>query len=64
LNDDPEQLAQSGWQATQDPVALKLFEGQDVTHFSLNANWLFAQVRQEVDDPVHVLQDGSQAKRD
>lgn len=64
MNDGPEQLAQSGWQATQDPVALKLLEGQDVTHFPLDANWLLGQVRQEVDDPTHVVHDESQAKPD
>jgi hypothetical protein len=61
LKDGPEQLAQSGWQVTQVPVELKLFEGHDVTHCPFDASWLFAQVRQNFDAPVHVLQEASHA---
>jgi hypothetical protein len=61
LKDGPEQLAQSGWQATQVPVALKLFEGHDVTHCPFDASKLFVQVRQKFDAPVHVLQEVSHA---
>ena len=43
------------------PDELKVFEGQEATHFPPDASWLFAQVRQKVDEPAHVLQDESQA---
>lgn len=61
LKAEPEQEAQSGWQATQEPDELNVFEGQDVTHLPPDASWLLAQVRQNVDEPAHVLHDESQA---
>jgi hypothetical protein len=38
LNDDPEQVAQSGWHVRHDPEALNVLEGQLATHFPFEAN--------------------------
>ena len=38
-----------------------MFDGHDETHSPSDASWLFAHVRQNVDDPAQVLQDESQA---
>ena len=43
------------------PDELKEFEGQDATHFPFEASWLFAQVKQNVEDPAQELQDESHA---
>ena len=39
-----------------------MFDGHDETHSPSDASWLFAHVRQNVDDPAQVLQDESQAE--
>lgn len=56
LKDSPEQVAQSGWHATQAPEDEKALDGHDVTHEPLEASWLFVQVRQNVALPAHVPQ--------
>ncbi|TFY66625.1 hypothetical protein EVG20_g4460 [Dentipellis fragilis] len=38
LKDVPEQVAQSGWQAMQEPEEVKVFEGQEVTHLPPEAS--------------------------
>lgn len=53
-------MAQSGWQVTQEPVELKVLEGQLATHDPEDASLLLAQVRQKVADPEQVEQDESQ----
>jgi hypothetical protein len=58
----PEQVAQSGWHERQDPEEENVLEGQLETHFPAEASWLLAHVRQNVEDPAHVSQDGLQAK--
>lgn len=58
----PEQLAQSGWHVRQDPEEENVLEGQLETHFPPEASWLLTHVRQNVGDPAHVPQDGSQAR--
>lgn len=60
LKAPPEHVAQSGWQVTQLPDELKVFEGQLATHEPEEASLLFAQVRQKVEDPAQVEQDASQ----
>lgn len=61
LKEPPEQLAQSGWQLRQAPAEEKVLEGQLETHFPLEASWLEAQVKQNVDEPEQVPQLESQA---
>lgn len=61
LKEAPEQEAQSAWQLRQEPVAEKVFPGQVATHLPDAASWLEAQVRQNVDNPVHVAQEESHA---
>lgn len=39
-----------------------MLDGHDATHLPPDASWLFAQVKQKVDDPAQVLQEESQAK--
>lgn len=61
LKELPEQVAQSGWQGTQLPEELKVFEGQDVTQDPEEASWLFAHVRQWSAEPAQVPQEEEQA---
>lgn len=61
LKELPEHVAQSGWHVTHWPEEVKVFEGQDDTHFPLAATWLFAHVKQNVDEPAQEPQDESQA---
>ena len=63
LNELPEHDAQSGWQAMHWPEELNVLEGHDDTHEPLDASWLFAQVKQKVDEPAQVPHDESQAER-
>lgn len=63
LNELPEHDAQSGWQAIHWPEELNVLEGHDDTHEPFDASWLFAQVKQKVDEPAQVLHDESQAER-
>lgn len=56
----PEQLAQSGWQARQEPEEENVLEGQLETHLPAAASWLDAHVRQNVADPAQVLHEKSQ----
>ena len=60
----PVHVAQSGWQVTHWPDELNDPVGQDATHLPFEANWLFAHVKQNVDDPAQVPQDESQAAPD
>ena len=46
---------------TQDPEELKALEEHDATHLPSDASRLLAQVRQNVEDPAHELQEESQA---
>jgi hypothetical protein len=61
LKAPPEQVAQSGWQVMHLPEELNVFEGHEATHDPLEASWLFAQVRQKVEDPAQVLHEESHA---
>lgn len=61
LNEDPEQVAQSGWQVVQIPDELKALDGHEDTHLPPDASWLLEHVRQNVELPTHVLQEASQA---
>jgi len=61
LNDEPEQVAQSGWHERHEPDDVNVSEGQLATHLPPKASWLLAQVRQKVDEPAHVLHEASQA---
>lgn len=64
LKDEPEQVAQSGWQVTQEPDELNVFDGQLETQLPSEANWVEeAHVRQNVDEPVHVPHEESQADK-
>jgi hypothetical protein len=45
----------------QEPQAEKVLEGQMTTHLPDEASWLEAQVRQNVGEPVQVVQEQSQA---
>ncbi|KAJ7808096.1 hypothetical protein B0H14DRAFT_3482724 [Mycena olivaceomarginata] len=45
----------------QEPRAEKVLEGQMATHLPDEASWLEAQVRQNVGEPVQVVQEESQA---
>ena len=61
LNDCPLHVAQSGWHVIHEPDELNVFDGQDETHLPLEASWLLAHVKQNVEEPAHVLQDESHA---
>ena len=61
MNEPPEQEAQSGWQGRQAPEEEKVPAGQVATHLPFEASWLLLQVRQNVEDPKHVLHEESQA---
>ena len=61
LKEEPEQLAQSGWQVRQEPDELNVVEGHEVTHFPLNASWLPPHVKQKSAAPVQVPQVESHA---
>ena len=63
LNELPEHDAQSGWQVMHCPEELNVLEGHDETHEPLDASWLFAQVKQKVEEPAQVPHDESQAGR-
>ena len=43
------------------PEELNVPDGQEATHFPLEASWLFAQVKQNVEEPAQVLHVESQA---
>lgn len=57
----PEQLAQSGWQGRQAPVAVKVPEGQVETQVPAEARRLLGHDRQKSADPAQVLQELEQA---
>lgn len=67
LKEEPEQVAQSGWQERQEPVEglANVFLGQEeaATHWPLEESWLEdEQVRQKLAAPAQVLQLESHAK--
>lgn len=61
MKEFPEQVAQSGWHATQEPEELNELEGQDVTQLPDEASLLSAQVRQKSAEPAQVPQEEEQA---
>ena len=61
LNELPVHVSQSGWHAMHWPEELNVPDGQEATHFPLDASWLFAHVKQKVEDPTQVPHDESQA---
>lgn len=63
MKEFPEQVAQSGWHATQEPEELNELEGQDVTQLPDEASLLSAQVRQKSAEPAQVPQEEEQARR-
>ena len=54
LNDVPEQVAQSGWQAVHVPEVASVLDGQEETHLPLAASWPPLHVRQKSAAPTHV----------
>lgn len=62
VNEGPLHVAQSGWQATHAPDAENVLDGHVLTHLPFRASWLPGHVRQDVAEPLHVLQLGSQAE--
>jgi hypothetical protein len=69
LKEEPEHVAQSGWQVRQEPVEglANVFWGQEeaATHWPLEESWLEDEhVRQKVEEPEQVLQLESQAERE
>lgn len=57
----PEQVLQSGWQATQDPPDEKVLDGQLAIQLPFEANWLLLQVKQKFALPTQVPQLDEQA---
>ncbi len=61
MNDEPKQVAQSGWQVRQEPDDENLSDGHELTQLPPEASLLLAHVRQNVAEPEQVEHDESQA---
>ncbi len=61
MNDEPEQVAQSGWQVRQEPDDENVPDGHELTQLPPEASLLLVHVRQNVAEPEQVEHDESQA---
>lgn len=60
MNDEPEQVAQSGWQVRQEPDDENVPDGHELTQLPPEASLLLVHVRQNVAEPEQVEHDESQ----